>query len=150
MPAKPSIVFAHGLWADGSCSSKVIPALQEDGHAPVHGERAAGSRGVHPADDHVRMPVRFAQLGRGPQPCRGPCVGHECLEGDLVTPVRVVDHPLPVHAAQHHGIQEARQARGNVRSRAQHRRCQADLRIGRYPEHIEQRERPGGASASEI
>jgi hypothetical protein len=32
MPAKPSIVFAHGLWADGSCSSKVIPALQEDGH----------------------------------------------------------------------------------------------------------------------
>ena len=29
---KPSIVFAHGLWADGSCYSKVIPALQEDGH----------------------------------------------------------------------------------------------------------------------
>jgi hypothetical protein len=27
MPAKPSIVFAHGLWADGSCYSKVIPAL---------------------------------------------------------------------------------------------------------------------------
>ena len=32
MPAKPSIVFAHGLWADGSCYSKVIPALQADGH----------------------------------------------------------------------------------------------------------------------
>jgi pimeloyl-ACP methyl ester carboxylesterase len=32
MPAKPSIVFAHGLWADGSCFSKVIPALQADGH----------------------------------------------------------------------------------------------------------------------
>ena len=32
MPAKSSIVFAHGLWADGSCYSKVIPALQEDGH----------------------------------------------------------------------------------------------------------------------
>ena len=32
MPAKASIVFAHGLWADGSCYSKVIPALQEDGH----------------------------------------------------------------------------------------------------------------------
>jgi pimeloyl-ACP methyl ester carboxylesterase len=29
---KPSIVFAHGLWADGSCFSKVIPALQADGH----------------------------------------------------------------------------------------------------------------------
>ena len=22
---KPSIVFAHGLWADGSCYGKVIP-----------------------------------------------------------------------------------------------------------------------------
>ena len=32
MPAKSSIVFAHGLWADGSCFSKVIPALQADGH----------------------------------------------------------------------------------------------------------------------
>jgi pimeloyl-ACP methyl ester carboxylesterase len=32
MPAKPSIVFAHGLWADGSCYGKVIPALRADGH----------------------------------------------------------------------------------------------------------------------
>ena len=30
--SKPSIVFAHGLWADGSCFSKVISALIEDGH----------------------------------------------------------------------------------------------------------------------
>ena len=29
---KPSIVFCHGLWADGSCFSKVIPALQADGY----------------------------------------------------------------------------------------------------------------------
>src|SRR5258707_4938523 len=29
---KPSVVFAHGLWADGSCFSKVIPALQAQGH----------------------------------------------------------------------------------------------------------------------
>ena len=35
MPAKASIVFAHGLWADGSCFSKVIPALQADGHQVV-------------------------------------------------------------------------------------------------------------------
>jgi pimeloyl-ACP methyl ester carboxylesterase len=33
--AKPSVVFAHGLWADGSCYSKVIPALQADGHQVV-------------------------------------------------------------------------------------------------------------------
>jgi hypothetical protein len=24
---KPSIVFCHGIWADGSCFSKVIPPL---------------------------------------------------------------------------------------------------------------------------
>src|SRR5262249_60809076 len=28
---KPSIVFVHGLWADGSCFSKLIPTLQKDG-----------------------------------------------------------------------------------------------------------------------
>ena len=30
--SKPSIVFAHGLWADGSCFQKLIPALQADGN----------------------------------------------------------------------------------------------------------------------
>ncbi|WFR73535.1 alpha/beta hydrolase [Prescottella defluvii] len=34
-PTMPSIVFAHGLWADGSCFSKVIPALQAEGHEVV-------------------------------------------------------------------------------------------------------------------
>src|SRR5215472_11454261 len=29
---KPSIVFCHGIWADGSCFSKVMPALQADGY----------------------------------------------------------------------------------------------------------------------
>jgi pimeloyl-ACP methyl ester carboxylesterase len=29
---KPSIVFCHGIWADGSCFSKVIPTLQADGY----------------------------------------------------------------------------------------------------------------------
>ena len=28
---KPSIVFCHGIWADGSCFSKVIPLLQAEG-----------------------------------------------------------------------------------------------------------------------
>src|SRR6266853_6775282 len=32
MQTKPSIVFCHGIWADGSCFSKVIPALQADGY----------------------------------------------------------------------------------------------------------------------
>ena len=37
---KPSIVFAHGLWADGSCFSKLIPRLHAEGHevmASQHG-----------------------------------------------------------------------------------------------------------------
>ena len=29
---KPTIVFCHGIWADGSCFSKVIPGLQAEGH----------------------------------------------------------------------------------------------------------------------
>jgi pimeloyl-ACP methyl ester carboxylesterase len=33
--SKPSVVFAHGLWADGSCYSKVIPTLQAEGHEVV-------------------------------------------------------------------------------------------------------------------
>jgi hypothetical protein len=35
--AKPSIVFAHGLWADGSCFSKLIPTLQAEGHKSLAG-----------------------------------------------------------------------------------------------------------------
>jgi pimeloyl-ACP methyl ester carboxylesterase len=40
MQDKPSIVFAHGLWADGSCFSKVIPALQADGHEVVSAQNS--------------------------------------------------------------------------------------------------------------
>jgi pimeloyl-ACP methyl ester carboxylesterase len=40
MPAKPSIVFAHGLWADGSCYRKLIPALQADGHQVVSAQNS--------------------------------------------------------------------------------------------------------------
>ena len=29
---KKSIVFCHGIWADGSCFSKVIPTLQAEGY----------------------------------------------------------------------------------------------------------------------
>ena len=32
---KPSIVFAHGLWADGSCYGKVMKLLQADGHEVI-------------------------------------------------------------------------------------------------------------------
>jgi pimeloyl-ACP methyl ester carboxylesterase len=32
---KPSIVFAHGLWADGTCFQKLIPTLQAEGHEVI-------------------------------------------------------------------------------------------------------------------
>jgi pimeloyl-ACP methyl ester carboxylesterase len=32
---KSSIVFAHGLWADGSCFQKLIRTLQADGHEVI-------------------------------------------------------------------------------------------------------------------
>src|ERR1700757_1658118 len=35
MAKQPSIVFAHGLWADGSCFQKLIPALQAKGHEVI-------------------------------------------------------------------------------------------------------------------
>src|ERR1700740_351808 len=35
MAKQPSIIFAHGLWADGSCFQKLIPALQSDGHEVI-------------------------------------------------------------------------------------------------------------------
>jgi pimeloyl-ACP methyl ester carboxylesterase len=40
MSAKPSIVFVHGLWADGSCFSKVIPALQAEGYEVVSSQHS--------------------------------------------------------------------------------------------------------------
>ena len=37
MPAqsKPSVVFCHGLWADGSCFNKVIAPLQAEGYQTI-------------------------------------------------------------------------------------------------------------------
>ena len=43
MEGKPSVVFAHGLWADGSCYSKVIPALIRDGHEVVSTQNSLDS-----------------------------------------------------------------------------------------------------------
>ncbi len=32
---KPSIVFCHGIWADGSCFNKLIPTLQKEGYEVI-------------------------------------------------------------------------------------------------------------------
>jgi len=43
MTAKPSIVFVHGIWADGSCFSKVIPPLQAEGYQVVASQHSLDS-----------------------------------------------------------------------------------------------------------
>ncbi|MFF4367980.1 alpha/beta fold hydrolase [Streptomyces sp. NPDC001594] len=40
---RPSIVFAHGLWADGSCFSKVISVLQQEGYEVVSAQNTLES-----------------------------------------------------------------------------------------------------------
>jgi pimeloyl-ACP methyl ester carboxylesterase len=43
MQTKPSVVFVHGIWADGSCFSKVIPTLQEEGHEVMASQHSLDS-----------------------------------------------------------------------------------------------------------
>src|SRR6476660_3444665 len=72
---KPSIVFCHGLWADGSCFSKVIPTLQADGHQVI----AAQYRLNTTADDVATV---RSTLGRVMSPAI--LVGHS-YGGSVIT-----------------------------------------------------------------
>ena len=72
---QPSIVFCHGLWADGSCFSKLIPALRADGHEVITAEYGLDS---HPGD--VDCTIRA--LGRVSSPAI--LVGHS-YGGSVVT-----------------------------------------------------------------
>jgi pimeloyl-ACP methyl ester carboxylesterase len=57
----PSIVFAHGIWADGSCFQKLIPALRADGH-----EVMAAQYGLDTVKGDVGATVRAFGRVRGP------------------------------------------------------------------------------------
>jgi pimeloyl-ACP methyl ester carboxylesterase len=72
---KPSIVFAHGLWADGSCFSKLIPTLQAEGH-----EVFASQHGLNSLESDVEC-VTFT-LNHVPGPTV--LVGHS-YGGTLIT-----------------------------------------------------------------
>src|SRR6266852_6544672 len=72
---KSSIVFCHGLWADGSCFSRVIPALQAEGHQVI-----AAQYGLNTTADDVAT-VR-STLGRVNSPAI--LVGHS-YGGSLIT-----------------------------------------------------------------
>ena len=61
MAAKPSIVFAHGLWADGSCFSKVMGPLQGEGY-----EVLASEHGLDSVQSDVACARRTARRASGP------------------------------------------------------------------------------------
>jgi pimeloyl-ACP methyl ester carboxylesterase len=72
---KPSIVFAHGIWADGSCFNKVIPPLQAEGY-----EVMAAQYGL---DTHVAdVTAVISMLGRVSAPTI--LVGHS-YGGSVIT-----------------------------------------------------------------
>ena len=72
---KPSIVFCHGLWADGSCFSKLIPPLQADGHQVI-----AAQYGLDTPEGDVETVIRA--LGRVDSPAI--LVGHS-YGGSVIT-----------------------------------------------------------------
>jgi pimeloyl-ACP methyl ester carboxylesterase len=72
---KPSIVFAHGLWADGSCFSKVIGELQAEGY-----EAISSQYGLESLESDVAATIRA--LGRVTSP--SVLVGHS-YGGSVIT-----------------------------------------------------------------
>src|SRR5258706_6633274 len=71
----PSIVFCHGLWADGSCFNKVIPTLQAEGHQVI-----AAQSGLDTTAEDVATVKRT--LGRVSSPAI--LVGHS-YGGSVIT-----------------------------------------------------------------
>jgi len=58
---KPSIVFAHGLWADGSCFNKVISELQAEGY-----EAISSQYGLESLEGDVATTIRALRRVTGP------------------------------------------------------------------------------------
>ena len=55
--AKPTIVFAHGLWADGSCYSRVVARLLADGFQVISTQNHLNTV----ADDAAAVRTSFAR-----------------------------------------------------------------------------------------
>ena len=72
---KPSIVFCHGLWADGSCFSKLIAPLQAEGY-----ECIAAQYGLNSTAEDVALTK--ATIGRVSSPVI--LVGHS-YGGSVIT-----------------------------------------------------------------
>ena len=81
MTNKAGIVFAHGLWADGSCFGKLIPTLQSEGH-----ECMASQHGLDSLKSDVDSVTRCIGRVSGPVVL----VGHS-YGGTLITHAGVHD-----------------------------------------------------------
>jgi pimeloyl-ACP methyl ester carboxylesterase len=73
--AKPSIVFCHGIWADGSCFNKIVPSLQAQGYDVISAQYALNTN----VDDVATV---TAALGRVKSPAI--LVGHS-YGGSVIT-----------------------------------------------------------------
>jgi hypothetical protein len=69
MQSKPSIVFVHGIWADDSSFSRVIPTLQAEGHEVI-----AARYGPDTLAGDVAAVKRTAGAGQQPRHPRRPLV----------------------------------------------------------------------------
>src|SRR5499433_3856410 len=58
---KPSIVFCHGIWADGSCFNKLVPALLADGYEVI-----AAQYGLDSVKGDVEATIRTFGRVSGP------------------------------------------------------------------------------------
>ena len=117
MSTKPSIVFAHGLWADGSCFSKVIDLLQADGFECIATQNQLNTveddvAAVRTSFNRVSSPIvlvgRLAFFRRE---------GADVDEADHVAVARrgVADHRAAVGVADEHDrARDALEDAGNV------------------------------------
>src|SRR5215472_14941882 len=91
MSTKTTIVFCHGLWADGSCFSEVIPTLQADGHEVIAVGHSYGGATITGAgtDDRVAGLVYIAAVA----PDAGETVQDQLdrYPSDIFTRVEVAD-----------------------------------------------------------
>ena len=78
---KAGIIFAHGLWADGSCFQKLIPKLQAEGH-----EVLCSQHGLDSLESDVDCVRRCIGRVRGPVVL----VGHS-YGGTLITHAGIDD-----------------------------------------------------------
>src|SRR5262249_12645637 len=79
---KPSIVFVHGIWADGSSFRKVIPLLQAEGF-----EVLASQHGLNTLEGDVATVARTLKRVNGP----AILVGHS-YGGTLITAAGTADN----------------------------------------------------------